>query len=103
MALALAALGGDTGAEIDLSAAPAEEQLDEDARLFSESNSRFVVTCDPARAADLEAAFGDLPCARIGTVTADGRLRVSGARGRRLVDRPLDALRRAFQRPLWAM
>jgi phosphoribosylformylglycinamidine synthase subunit PurSL len=97
VALALTALGGDLGIQADLTAAPAPEAIDDDARLFSESNSRFVVTCAPGRAGALEACFDGLPCARIGTVTEARELHITGARGRRLVSRSLDPLRRAFR------
>ncbi len=47
VAFALAAIGGDLGAEIDLSLLLCDGALEDDAKLFSESNSRFVVTCAP--------------------------------------------------------
>ncbi|MBM4156043.1 MAG: phosphoribosylformylglycinamidine synthase [Lentisphaerae bacterium] len=99
-AFALAAVGGDVGADIDLTAAPADGRLADDALLFSESNSRFVVSVDPAKAAEAEAVFAGLPFQRVGVVVEDPRLRVTGARGRTLVDRPVDTLRRAFGRTL---
>ncbi|MBU1910538.1 MAG: phosphoribosylformylglycinamidine synthase, partial [Verrucomicrobia bacterium] len=100
VALALAAMGGDLGADVDLSAAPATPELDDDALLFSESNSRFVVTCAPEGAAALEALFKDLPCGRIGTVTTEPRLQVRGTRGRRRVNCAVERLRHAFKETL---
>ncbi len=64
VAFALAALGGDLGAEINLDAAPHDGDLRDDALLFAESNSRFVVTCAPEQAAALEEKFHGLPCAQ---------------------------------------
>ncbi len=103
VAFALASLGGDLGASIDLSAAACEGSPDDDARLFSESNSRFVVTCAPEREPELRDLFRGLPCARIGTVTAAKRLRIQGAGGRGLVDMDLNALRRAFKETLYGV
>ncbi|MCX6998273.1 MAG: AIR synthase-related protein [Kiritimatiellaeota bacterium] len=99
VAFALAALGGDLGAEINLAAVPAADEPGDDALLFAESNSRFVVTCAPDQTAALEALFRGLPCARVGTVTAARTLRIAGG-GRRLVDAELDILRQAFRKTL---
>jgi phosphoribosylformylglycinamidine synthase len=102
-ACALAAIGGDLGAEIDLSALACEGGLDDDARLFSESNSRFVITCTPENAAPLEALFRGLPCGRVGRVMGDRRLRITGKGGRTVVDADVDALRRAFKETLYGI
>jgi phosphoribosylformylglycinamidine synthase len=99
VACALAALGGDLGAEIQLDAAPQTGKLSDDALLFAESNSRFVVTCAPAQAAALEAAFRGVPCARVGTVTAGRKLHIATAK-RTLVEADLDALRKTFKKTL---
>lgn len=95
VACALAALGGDLGAVVDPAAFPAAEPLDDDARLFAESHSRFLLTCRPEDAAELEAQFHGLPVRRVGRVTTERRL-VVGDR----VDAGLDDLRRAFRNTL---
>ncbi len=100
VALALACLGGDLGAEIDLSAFPCDGPLSDDERLFSESNSRFLVTCAPERAGEAAALFARVPCARVGTVTPGPALRVHNAADRLRIDLPLERLRRAFTRTL---
>ncbi len=100
VAFALAAVGGDLGAEIELGAIPGGEALDDDALLFSESHSRFVVTCAPADAPALEEIFREVPCARVGTVIAERRLRIAGRAGKYLVAAGLDDLRRAFKSTL---
>ncbi len=101
--LALAAVGGDVGAEVDLSAIPAGPDVSIDGRLFSESNGRFILTVAPDRTADFEAVFRGLPVARVGEVTASDRLRISGPGGRRLVDRPVERLRYVWRKPLERM
>ncbi len=92
VALALACVGGNLGAEIDLAAAPQDGKLALDALLFSESNSRFIVTCAPGRAAELEALFAGHACARVGVVTAAQTLKIGQA-----VDAEVAALRKAFK------
>lgn len=100
--LALCAIGGDVGADIELGAMPMEGQLDDDARLFAESNSRFIVTYAPERAREVEAAFAGLPFAPVGRVTGDRRLRIRNGRRAR-VDAAVEDLRRAFKRTLWGI
>ena len=102
-AFVLPAIGGDLGAEIDLSGLACEGALDDDAKLFAESNSRFVVTCAPDNDAALESLFSDVACVRVGTVLAEKRLRISGEGGRKLVDIDIDALRSAFKETLYGV
>ena len=100
---ALPCIGGDLGAEINLSLLACEGALDDDARLFSESNSRFVVTCAAKDESEVETVFRDLPCVRVGTVLAEKRLRITGAKGLSLVDADVNALRRAFKEALYGI
>lgn len=100
VAFALPAIGGDLGAEIDLSHLVCEGGLDDDAKLFSESNSRFVVTCAPGNEPAFMSLFRGMPIARVGKVTGEKRLSIVGENGRRLVDADIGALRRAFKETL---
>ncbi len=100
VALSLAAMGGDLGAEVDVNLLPADSGLDDDAKLFSESNSRFVVSCAPECEAELIRIFRGLPCARVGTVVSRRCLSIVGSRGRKLVDLDIGTLRRAFKKTL---
>ena len=96
VALARAALAGELGAEIQLRDLPIDGALSDDARLFSESHSRFLITCTPAHLDDLLRHFHGQPIARIGVVNDTQRLVIRGQRDRRLVDTPLRALRRTY-------
>jgi phosphoribosylformylglycinamidine synthase len=98
VAFSLAALGGALGAEIDLSKVPAQEGLGTDALLFSESNSRFVVTVAPEKAGDLESLLSGIPFGCVGAVTASGLLKVG-----EIIEADLEAMRRAFKRTLWEL
>ena len=75
VSLALMCIGGQLGAEIDLSGIG----QDADAALFSESNSRFVVSVAPEKAAELEALFAGLPIQKIGVSTVGGKLAIKDA------------------------
>ncbi|MCA1809595.1 MAG: phosphoribosylformylglycinamidine synthase, partial [Lentisphaerae bacterium] len=88
VALALKALGGDLGLEIDLQDMPTDGDPDPTARLFAECNSRFIVTAPPEHAAELESVFRGLPWARIGRTTTRRRLLVR-QQGQVLLDSPL--------------
>jgi phosphoribosylformylglycinamidine synthase II len=98
--LALCALAGDRGAEIDLGAAPIAGSLTDDTTLFSESHSRFIVTCEAGDESVLASLFEGLPFSQIGTVVEEPRLVVRGRRGRVLIQSPLRVLRAAFRRTL---
>ena len=68
-AVAKSALGGRLGFEIDLDLLPVEGDLSLPERLFSETNSRFVLTCAPGDAPGLEKILEGIPFARIGVTT----------------------------------
>ncbi|VGO20630.1 AIR synthase-related protein [Pontiella sulfatireligans] len=91
VSLALTTIGGQLGADVDLSGLG----VDSSTALFSESNSRFVVSVAPEKAAELEALFAGLPIAKVGTVTADKTLKIAGA-----VEANLDALVQPFKSTL---
>lgn len=99
VAFALAALGGDLGADLALDDLATDEDLSTDALLFSESNSRFVLTCAPDKAAELATVFAGLPLRRVGTVGAAGPLRVTRG-GKPVIESELSALRQSFQKTL---
>jgi phosphoribosylformylglycinamidine synthase subunit PurSL len=100
---ALPIVGGDLGAEIHLASLACDGELDDDAKLFAESNSRFVISCAPENETALEALFHGLPCARVGKVTAEKRLFILGEGGRKIVDADIDALRCAFKETLYGV
>ena len=100
IALAETAFAGGLGLEIDLRAVPAEGITRNDELLFSESQSRFVVTVSPKAQKAFEALFAGSDCARVGTVIPQGVLRIGGLGGNRIIEEELAALKAAWQRPL---
>ena len=97
--LALCAMGGGLGMDVDLTRIVSAGTLRDDTALFSESAGRFVVTVAPDRQADFEGLFSGLACARVGTVTDDGRLKVAGAGGPTIIDAGVSELKRRWQAP----
>ncbi|MDD3468947.1 MAG: phosphoribosylformylglycinamidine synthase subunit PurL [Thermoguttaceae bacterium] len=68
-------------------------------RLFSESNTRFLVEVEPENAEVFEQGFAELPYARLGVVTAD-RMVILRDGANELVRDSLDALKASWQKPL---
>ena len=91
VSLSLACIGGQLGAGIDLCGISDDVAT----ALFSESNSRFVVSVAPEKADDFESLFNGLPIARIGSVTEEKKLKIAGA-----VNVELDALVKPFKATL---
>ncbi|AKJ65060.1 AIR synthase-related protein [Kiritimatiella glycovorans] len=97
LALVMGCLGGACGADLELGALPVEGELDDAVRLFSETNSRFVLTCAPEDEEALKDRFAGTPFARIGTVRGHGRLTVRGHDGEAVMDADVEDLRATFK------
>ena len=69
IAAAKSAIGGRLGMAIDLDKLPGIENLNDAEALFSESNSRFILTCRPERCAELEKMLAGHVFARVGSTT----------------------------------
>jgi len=78
VSVAKAAMGGRVGVELDLSKAPHARGMSGLEILFSESNSRFLVSCRPEKAAALEKALAGFSFAKVGKTNASGVLSVRG-------------------------
>ncbi|MBX3462489.1 MAG: phosphoribosylformylglycinamidine synthase subunit PurL [Planctomycetes bacterium] len=100
VAAAEMALGGRLGARIDLAAVPREGGVDRPEQiLFSESASRILLEVAADRLADLQANLHQVPFAVVGEVTPAPEL-VFHRDGRLLAQVGLDAVERAWKRPL---
>ncbi len=101
VAAAEAAFAGETGLRLDLAKVPGAKDLARDeAALFSESASRFLVEVDPARAAAFEKAVAGVPTAAIGETVAEKIFEVRGLSGKTLLRESLAALKEAWQAPM---
>jgi phosphoribosylformylglycinamidine synthase len=84
--LAESAFAGGLGAEADLASVPQAGVFRDDYLLFSESQSRFVITVKEEHADSVYKLFRSLPYGVIGKVTKEPRLVISGIYGTRLID-----------------
>ncbi len=100
VALAEMAFAGGLGMDLDLRAVPRAGELRDDLLLFSESQSRFVVTVHAADAPAFESALQGLLCAPVGVITDTGLFRVRGQSGHLLIEADVKQLKAAWQRPL---
>ncbi|MFH1284648.1 MAG: AIR synthase-related protein, partial [Candidatus Peregrinibacteria bacterium] len=101
--LAKSSIAGQLGMEIDLSKIPRSDDIDrEDFLLFSESQSRFVVTIDPKKKDEFETLFAGLPFAQIGTMTNDKNFTIKGFAGKEIIKTNITTLdefyRKTFNR-----
>jgi len=100
VALAETAFAGELGMRVDLRQVPAEGVLADDVLLFSETQSRFVVTVAPEHARALEDCLAESACSPVGEVTADGLLSIIGQGGNDVVRAAIAELKESWQVPL---
>ena len=97
--LAMVAMGGNLGMDVDISLVPAEEALRSDILLFSESAGRFIVTVDPLKKAEFEKIFSGLACACIGRVTGGPDFVIRNSARRMLLSVSVADLKTAWKQP----
>jgi phosphoribosylformylglycinamidine synthase len=100
VALAETAFSGGLGMNIDLSSVPYEGVKRDDHLLFSESQSRFVVTISPAMKERFEEIMEGNVCALIGTVSSEETFVVKGLRGNTIIRENVAELKKTWQEPL---
>ena len=103
VALAESAFAGGYGMNIDLARIDAPVGLRSDKLLFSESQSRLLVTVHPQHQAAFEEIFSGQSCSLIGEVVKTSELKVCEADGRVIIQAPLERLKNAWQAPLRGM
>lgn len=103
--LPLCAMAGGLGMEIDLGAVPRRGGvLRNDTLLFSESQGRFIVTVAPENRETFDKLFKGMAAACVGVVTDQHKnFKVKAMDGTLLVDKSIDTLETAWQRPLGDM
>jgi phosphoribosylformylglycinamidine synthase len=100
VALAETAFAGGLGLRIDLRRVPVAGSLRADTVLFSESQSRLLVTVRSTDRERFEALFAGQALGLLGEVAADRELRVTGLDGEILLRAGIDELKAAWQSPL---
>lgn len=100
VALAEKAFAGDLGIEAQLGFVPRENSLDDLTILFSESNSRFLVTVSPENKREFEAVMLGCLLSLVGQVLAQPVLTVWGQKRQKIIDIDIKELKDAWQKPL---
>jgi len=102
-ALAESSFAGGLGIDADLSKVPRIGIFRDDFLLFSESQSRFILSVKEKDLDQFQKIFRAIPYGVIGAVRADGRFIVRGLDGHVIIDTEIDALMEAWQRPFKEM
>jgi phosphoribosylformylglycinamidine synthase len=100
VALAETAFAGELGMEIDLGRVPATDVARNDLLLFSETQSRFVVTVSPDKREAFERVFKGREYGLLGEVTSSGIFRVIGLGGEEIIRANIRDLKAAWKGPL---
>ncbi|WP_321371125.1 phosphoribosylformylglycinamidine synthase subunit PurS [uncultured Desulfuromusa sp.] len=103
VALAESAFAGGFGMQIDLASVDVEQTVREDKILFSESQSRLLVTVHTEHKDEFEKLFAGQSCSCIGQVIDNGELIITGLQGQKLLHQSLEQLKQAWQAPLREM
>ncbi len=101
VALCESALGGRTGASVDLQALPGSgiEEMQSDRLLFCETPSRFLLSAPPEKAGALFSLFESLPFAPIGRVMRDSAVTIKRGEGEQAL-LEADEIREAWKRAI---
>ncbi len=94
MALAETAFAGGFGMEANLRKIPQSNFTRNDFILFSESQSRFVVTIDPKKKKAFEELLGDAVYGEIGVVTEGEILHIIGLHNKTIIEANISTLRK---------
>jgi len=100
VALAETAFSGGLGMTIDLSVVPSVEVERDDYLLFSESQSRFVVTVSPEAKERFEEFMESNIIGAVGSVTPGDRFTVIGINGNIIIEENINELKGVWQKPL---
>jgi phosphoribosylformylglycinamidine synthase len=101
VALAEMAFSGGLGIEADLRGLPhSDDCVRADSRLFSESNSRYIVEVEPDKYDAFAKLMLNLPFGQIGKVVEAKKLRIKTGGRRAAINLDLDSLKEAWRKPL---
>lgn len=100
LAVALAEMAFAGGIGADVTGLAAMGDLDDTAKLFSESPTRFLLEVAPESLPSVQEILQSVPFADIGRTVADQRLRIAGSHGEWLIWAKLAELKESWQKPL---
>jgi phosphoribosylformylglycinamidine (FGAM) synthase-like enzyme len=99
IALAEMAFAGGLGIEADLRGLPCSKNCSRiDIRLFSESNSRYIVEVEPDKYNEFAKMMLNLPFGQIGKVTEDKTLVIKAQDGKTVIEADIVTLKQAWQK-----
>ena len=98
--LALVAMGGELGMEINLGSVPCSNGLSDTQILYSESAGRFVVTVAPEKREDFENLFSGTMFGHVGLVTESLLFRIHDKADSWIVEEDLSQLKDFWKKPL---
>ncbi len=99
VALAETAFAGGLGLDIDLSGLNAASDMNDTEILYSETQSRIVISVKPENADYISELFG-IDAQAIGVVTAEPRLKITGTGGDVIIDQDLATMKAAWQKTM---
>ncbi len=101
VALAEMAFAGRLGIEADLRGlAKSADCSRTDTKLFSESNSRYIIEVEPESYDAFVKMMLNLPFGQIGKVTEEKTLIIKTENGKKVIEADIDSLKQAWQKPL---
>jgi len=99
LALSKATIAGQLGMEIDLSLVSKSADLSrEDFLLFSETQTRFLVTIDPKKQKEFEKHFAGITFAQIGKITEDQNLLIKGFAHQKVIKSSITDLNKHYRK-----
>ncbi|MEJ2724710.1 MAG: AIR synthase-related protein, partial [Deltaproteobacteria bacterium] len=95
--MALVAMGGELGMDIDLQEVPCTSGLTDTQILYSESAGRFVVTVDPSRKEAFEKHFSGTKAGLVGRITESPVFRVRNRHKTPIIEENVLELKQAWK------
>ncbi|MCK4927743.1 MAG: phosphoribosylformylglycinamidine synthase, partial [Candidatus Aenigmarchaeota archaeon] len=96
ISLAKMCIAGNLGCMIDLSRLKREGTERDDFTLFSESQSRIIITIDPKNKDRFESMMNGTDISLIGAVTDENKLKIKSIKGDTIIKCPVDDLKDAY-------
>jgi phosphoribosylformylglycinamidine synthase len=97
--LALVAMAGELGMEIDLPLIPGSAGLTPTRKLYSESCGRFVITVAPRKRERFEEIFSGMSMERVGAVTESPLFIIRSDNGESVIREDISKLKESWKKP----
>lgn len=97
--LAMVAMAGELGMEINLTSIPRASGLTVSQTLYSESCGRFIITVPPGKKEMFEELFANIKMAQMGIVSESPRFCVRDGRGEAIIEEDTPTLKNSWKKP----